>query len=178
MYPDTVTERSGQKRGPDSTQAAALHMPLRKSSRKRPLDAAGSSEDWATSAGPPPLAADSLVLAIHEGEGEGDASLSLVRVAEHAGGQSYSVVGGSASALRRVDRTVLLTLEEAARWVPEKVGNGLKVGVWRQPRSEAATALEAELTCVVCLGLLCRPHVLPCGHTFCGEWCVLARHLS
>lgn len=28
--------------------------------------------------------------------------------------------------------------------------------------------LEAELTCTICLGLLCRPHVIPCGHTFCG----------
>ena len=153
-------------------------MPLRKSSRKRPLDAAGSSEEWATSAGPPPLAADSLVLEIHEGEGEGDASLSLVRVAEHAGGQSYSVVGGSASALRRVDRTVLLTLEEAARWVPEKVGYGLKVGVVRQQAAKEAAKELDELLCGVCLGLLCRPHVLPCGHTFCGQWCVLARHLS
>jgi hypothetical protein len=59
----------------------------------------------------------------------------------------------------------------------EKVGYGLKVGVVRQQRLEAAKELD-ELLCGVCLGLLCRPHVLPCGHTFCGQWCVLALHLS
>lgn len=145
----------------------------RSSSRKRSRDAAGpSSEGAAPAPAEPTLATDSLAMAIHQGDGDSDgASLSLVRIAAHEGGQRYSVAGSSTGAPQRVERTDLLTLEEAARWVPEKVGSGLRVGVW-QPQSESAIHLQEELQCTICLGLLCRPHVIPCGHTFCGAWCV------
>ena len=33
---------------------------------------------------------------------------------------------------------------------------------------DAAGVLAEELQCNVCLGLLCRPHALNCGHAFCG----------
>ena len=36
------------------------------------------------------------------------------------------------------------------------------------PGVAAADVLAQELQCGVCLGLLCRPHVLSCGHAFCG----------
>jgi hypothetical protein len=31
-----------------------------------------------------------------------------------------------------------------------------------------AETLGEELSCAVCFNLLCAPHALPCGHTFCG----------
>ena len=37
------------------------------------------------------------------------------------------------------------------------------------PMEAAATQLSDELTCAVCFSMLCAPHVLPCGHTFCGN---------
>jgi hypothetical protein len=98
-------------------------------------------------------------------EAEAEAQAEEMAVAAEAAAAEAAAVGAEVAAA---------ALTEAI----EKVGYGLKVGVGRKQRSEAAKELEDELMCGVCLGLLCRPHVLPCGHTFCGQWCVLARHLS
>jgi hypothetical protein len=97
-------------------------------------------------------------------EAEAEAQAEEMAVAAEAASAEAAAVGAEVAAA---------ALTEAI----EKVGYGLKVGVVRQQRSEAAKELD-ELLCGVCLGLLCRPHVLPCGHTFCGQWCVLALHLS
>ena len=97
-------------------------------------------------------------------EAEAEAQAEEMAVAAEAAAAEAAAVGAEVAAA---------ALTEAI----EKVGYGLKVGVVRQQRLEAAKELD-ELLCGVCLGLLCRPHVLPCGHIFCGQWCVLALHLS
>ena len=45
-------------------------------------------------------------------------------------------------------------------------------------RDETVGLLEAELKCSICIGLLCRPHVLPCGHAFCGSCIFDHMHLT
>lgn len=42
---------------------------------------------------------------------------------------------------------------------------------------EVADVLAQEMQCGICLGLLCRPHALLCGHAFCGS-CIFAHESS
>ena len=125
-----------------------------------------------------PFSPGDLAVAVRD-RGSTSSALALVTVAAlpAAEDQAYTVDGNGEQGIT-CQPCDLLTLDEAAGFARECVTSGRQVSAWPPPQAAAASglvaSLEGELNCSICLGLLCRPHVVPCGHTFCGSWCAPA----